>query len=149
MWLLILIFIIYRLYLEVLHYFNYHLLSSNNIQVQRYFAGHPGFKLLQVISHGNYGISSLTSLEEPCSKGMFICILHLCAFTFHSHSHFHWQVWEFPSSALFIVDIFVLSSNCVALKGLNFTLWITKFRCFITFIVTPSHMLTLALVTCP
>ncbi|KAL0462226.1 UNVERIFIED_CONTAM: protein ARV 1 [Sesamum latifolium] len=29
-------------------------------------------------------------------------------------------VWEFPSSVIFIIDIFVISSNIVALKGAEY-----------------------------
>jgi lipid intermediate transporter len=31
------------------------------------------------------------------------------------------QVWEFPSSVIFIIEMFVLSSNVIALRGKSCT----------------------------
>lgn len=80
-------------------------------QVQRHLACHPHFKLLQ---------------DVPCCYDGMVSETHRSPFVVFRISQFSssvccfpclLQVWQFPSSVVFIIDLYVLSSNIVALKG--------------------------------
>lgn len=88
------------------------------------YAGHSYFKLLQVVSHSNDGrfIHHMFRKKNRCYHDRLYSVC-MCVIFFELYVLFSFlQVWEFPSSVLFIIDIFVLSSNAVALRGLDLKL---------------------------